>query len=286
MLSQIGTATGMFLFVPLGDNRERRSLITLLLLAAFRLALRYGDARRISCGFNSPALRSAQRLPRFTSSCRWPRNWPRKQGAAGWSGRCSADCCSASFWRAPSAGFAAATLRMACGVRNRRHRDADSRAPAAHAPAGVSAATSIVLVRADPIDRPIGAGASGRCGNRRCWARRCSAPSALSGQRWCFCCRRRHITMARRSPACSDWSGAAGALCAPFRRTPYRSPRPAVYDPVSARAHARVVRSSGRLGKMLVGLVIGVILLDLEYRPATSPTRRAFTRSIPPPADA
>src|ERR1035438_7321502 len=35
MLSQIGTATGMFLFVPLGDNRERRALITLLLGAAF-----------------------------------------------------------------------------------------------------------------------------------------------------------------------------------------------------------------------------------------------------------
>jgi predicted MFS family arabinose efflux permease len=35
MLSQTGTATGMFLFVPLGDNRERRSLITALLLAAF-----------------------------------------------------------------------------------------------------------------------------------------------------------------------------------------------------------------------------------------------------------
>ncbi len=35
MLSQIGTATGMFLFVPLGDNRERRSLIIFLLLAAF-----------------------------------------------------------------------------------------------------------------------------------------------------------------------------------------------------------------------------------------------------------
>lgn len=35
MLSQIGTATGMYLFVPLGDNRERRSLIIFLLLAAF-----------------------------------------------------------------------------------------------------------------------------------------------------------------------------------------------------------------------------------------------------------
>ncbi|MHA3775447.1 MFS transporter [Verrucomicrobiota bacterium sgz303538] len=34
MLSQIGTAFGMFLFVPLGDKFERRSLISVLLLAA------------------------------------------------------------------------------------------------------------------------------------------------------------------------------------------------------------------------------------------------------------
>ena len=32
MLSQIGTAVGMFLFVPLGDKFERRSLISILLL--------------------------------------------------------------------------------------------------------------------------------------------------------------------------------------------------------------------------------------------------------------
>ena len=35
MLSQAGTAVGMFLFVPLGDKFERRSLIVTLLLAAF-----------------------------------------------------------------------------------------------------------------------------------------------------------------------------------------------------------------------------------------------------------
>ncbi len=34
MLCQVGTATGMFLFVPLGDKFERRGLITLLLCAA------------------------------------------------------------------------------------------------------------------------------------------------------------------------------------------------------------------------------------------------------------
>jgi predicted MFS family arabinose efflux permease len=34
MLTQVGTALGMLLFVPLGDNRERRSLITTLLLTA------------------------------------------------------------------------------------------------------------------------------------------------------------------------------------------------------------------------------------------------------------
>ena len=34
MLAQIGTALGMLLFVPLGDNKERRSLITLMLIGA------------------------------------------------------------------------------------------------------------------------------------------------------------------------------------------------------------------------------------------------------------
>src|ERR1700689_3924286 len=34
MLTQVGTAIGMLLFVPLGDNKERRSLITVMLLAA------------------------------------------------------------------------------------------------------------------------------------------------------------------------------------------------------------------------------------------------------------
>lgn len=34
MLTQVGTALGMLLFVPLGDTRERRSLITVLLIAA------------------------------------------------------------------------------------------------------------------------------------------------------------------------------------------------------------------------------------------------------------
>src|SRR3954452_428264 len=34
MLSQLGTAIGMFLFVPLGDTKERRSLIVRLILAA------------------------------------------------------------------------------------------------------------------------------------------------------------------------------------------------------------------------------------------------------------
>jgi predicted MFS family arabinose efflux permease len=34
MLAQVGTALGMLFFVPLGDNKERRSLITLMLIAA------------------------------------------------------------------------------------------------------------------------------------------------------------------------------------------------------------------------------------------------------------
>src|ERR1700737_889204 len=35
MLSQTGTALGMFLFVPLGDKYERRSLILLLVIGEF-----------------------------------------------------------------------------------------------------------------------------------------------------------------------------------------------------------------------------------------------------------
>src|SRR5260221_11566639 len=35
MLSQVGTALGMFLFVPLGDKYERRSLIFLLVIGGF-----------------------------------------------------------------------------------------------------------------------------------------------------------------------------------------------------------------------------------------------------------
>src|ERR1700732_5475829 len=35
MLSQTGTALGMFLFVPLGDKYERRSLILLLVIGGF-----------------------------------------------------------------------------------------------------------------------------------------------------------------------------------------------------------------------------------------------------------
>src|SRR6202035_3226714 len=35
MLSQAGTALGMFLFVPLGDKYERRSLILLLVIGGF-----------------------------------------------------------------------------------------------------------------------------------------------------------------------------------------------------------------------------------------------------------
>ena len=34
MLTQVGTALGMLFFVPLGDNKERRSLITLMLIGA------------------------------------------------------------------------------------------------------------------------------------------------------------------------------------------------------------------------------------------------------------
>jgi predicted MFS family arabinose efflux permease len=52
MLSQAGTALGMFLFVPLGDKYERRSLILLLVLGAFVSLLLMGTAQNalwLSC---------------------------------------------------------------------------------------------------------------------------------------------------------------------------------------------------------------------------------------------
>src|SRR5260370_4329019 len=47
MLSQAGTALGMFLFVPLGDKYERRSLILLLVLGAFVSLLLMGTAPNV-----------------------------------------------------------------------------------------------------------------------------------------------------------------------------------------------------------------------------------------------
>jgi predicted MFS family arabinose efflux permease len=49
MLSQVGTAVGMFLFVPLGDKFERRSLITLLMLGAFAALLLFAAAPNVGC---------------------------------------------------------------------------------------------------------------------------------------------------------------------------------------------------------------------------------------------
>ena len=49
MLSQAGTATGMFLFVPLGDKFERRSLITLLMLGAVAALLLVANAPNVLC---------------------------------------------------------------------------------------------------------------------------------------------------------------------------------------------------------------------------------------------
>src|ERR1700675_4495644 len=45
MLSQTGTALGMFLFVPLGDKYERRSLILLLVIGEFVSLLLMAGAR-------------------------------------------------------------------------------------------------------------------------------------------------------------------------------------------------------------------------------------------------
>jgi predicted MFS family arabinose efflux permease len=49
MLSQVGTAVGMFLFVPLGDKFERRSLITILMLGAVASLLLFAAAPNVVC---------------------------------------------------------------------------------------------------------------------------------------------------------------------------------------------------------------------------------------------
>ena len=45
MVGQMGTAIGMLLFVPLGDTRERRGLITLLLIGATTALVLVATAR-------------------------------------------------------------------------------------------------------------------------------------------------------------------------------------------------------------------------------------------------
>jgi predicted MFS family arabinose efflux permease len=49
MLSQAGTAVGMFLFVPLGDKYERRSLILLLVIGEFVSLLLMATAQNVLC---------------------------------------------------------------------------------------------------------------------------------------------------------------------------------------------------------------------------------------------
>jgi predicted MFS family arabinose efflux permease len=49
MLSQVGTAAGMFLFVPLGDKFERRALITVLMFGAVVSLLLFAIAPNVAC---------------------------------------------------------------------------------------------------------------------------------------------------------------------------------------------------------------------------------------------
>jgi predicted MFS family arabinose efflux permease len=64
MLSQAGTALGMFLFVPLGDKYERRSLILLLVIGGFVSLLLMATAPNTCC-------RSVRRSSR-RSATTWP----------------------------------------------------------------------------------------------------------------------------------------------------------------------------------------------------------------------
>jgi len=49
MLSQVGTAAGMFLFVPLGDKFERRALITILMLGSVASLLLFATSPNVVC---------------------------------------------------------------------------------------------------------------------------------------------------------------------------------------------------------------------------------------------
>jgi predicted MFS family arabinose efflux permease len=49
MLSQVGTAAGMFLLVPLGDKYERRALVTILMLGAVASLLLFAIAPNVVC---------------------------------------------------------------------------------------------------------------------------------------------------------------------------------------------------------------------------------------------
>ena len=82
MLSQVGYATGLLLFVPLGDRLERRSFIVGM-LGAVTVALLGIAAARTSPGSPPPALRSASPRSRRSCSSRLPPTWPGPPNGAG-----------------------------------------------------------------------------------------------------------------------------------------------------------------------------------------------------------
>lgn len=86
MLTQMGFATGLLLFVPLGDTLDRCRLILATLVAAAASLVAFGVAT--SCVWLAVA---SFTLGAFSvspqSSCPLPRIWRRPSGAAEPSGR-------------------------------------------------------------------------------------------------------------------------------------------------------------------------------------------------------
>ena len=86
MLSQVGFATGMLLFVPLGDRLERRSFI-LGMLGAVTVALLGVAAAPNFVWLAAPAWRSGSPRSRRNCSSRLPPTWLNPPNGGEWWGR-------------------------------------------------------------------------------------------------------------------------------------------------------------------------------------------------------
>ena len=106
-------------------------------------------------------------------------------------------------------------------------------------------------------------GSIGLCGKRPYWARASFARSAPSGPRWCFCSKTPPYHYGPAVAGLFGLVGAAGALCAPFagHLTDRRGPRFTIRSALGLTLVSFLLLAA--FGKTLVGLIVGVILLDL-----------------------